>query len=254
LKNKKILSDSQKKVSTLFFDGAGTLFHVKGSVGQIYSEVARKYEIKLSPEVLETEFKKAFRSSPPMAFPGLKKNLIHHREKEWWKNLVIRALNGMVFPRFNSFFDELFERFRGNSGWVLFSETRGVLRILKDKGYHLGIISNFDSRIYDVCRALDIDSFFDSITISSEVGAAKPNSKIFQVALSKHQVEPECALHVGDSPEEDIEGARSVGIFPFLINRSGSFSKTGESSNPKTNEPFFQVIHDLKGVISFLSQ
>jgi putative hydrolase of the HAD superfamily len=84
----------------------------------------------------------------------------------------------------------------------------------------LGIISNFDSRIYQVLAELGLEYFFRSITISSQTGAAKPDAEIFQIALQKHDCSPAQAWHIGDSKKEDYQGAKALGIEAFLIKRS----------------------------------
>ena len=50
----------------------------------------------------------------------------------------------------------------------------------------------------------------------------KPHPPIFLAALSKAGVEPHEALHVGDQVTSDIQGARSVGINPVLLDRDGN--------------------------------
>jgi putative hydrolase of the HAD superfamily len=59
------------------------------------------------------------------------------------------------------------------------------------------------------------------VTLSSEVGVTKPRPAIFARALARHGVEPAEALHVGDSPAEDAEGARAAGLAAVLIDRAG---------------------------------
>ena len=67
------------------------------------------------------------------------------------------------FPRFEDFFDELFERFRDREFWRVYDDVEPALAELKRRGLKLGVISNFDSRLYDVLRACRLDHFFDSI-------------------------------------------------------------------------------------------
>jgi putative hydrolase of the HAD superfamily len=61
--------------------------------------------------------------------------------------------------------------------------------------------------------------YFSTVTISTEVGVAKPEVGIFQVALRKHQCLPGQAWHVGDSLSEDYRAARSAGLRGILIDR-----------------------------------
>ena len=98
---------------------------------------------------------------------------------------------------------------------------------LKKKGFILGVISNFDSRIYDVCADLGIISYFDSFVISSEAGFAKPFPEIFSLALKRNKVYPSEAIHIGDSLQLDFYPARLVGINSVLIDREEEY-ETGD--------------------------
>ena len=55
----------------IFFDATDTLFHVRGSVGEIYSRIALRYGVRAEPKEVQKSFEQAFRRMPPMAFPGL---------------------------------------------------------------------------------------------------------------------------------------------------------------------------------------
>ena len=72
-----------------------------------------------------------------------------------------------------------------------------------------------------VLRACGLDRFFDSVHISTRVGAAKPDPAIFQAALNYYGIEPGQTWHVGDSLREDVEGALAAGLKAFLIDRRG---------------------------------
>lgn len=80
--------------------------------------------------------------------------------------------------------------------------------------YRLGLISNFTYApvIHAGLRKLGIDRFFNAILVSEDVGWRKPREEIFEAALSRLSVGAEEAVYVGDSPLEDIEGAKSVGM------------------------------------------
>src|SRR5262249_42742295 len=154
-------------------------------------------------------FARSFRRQPQLAFPaGTPDATLIELEKVWWRNLVKEIFDGLgSFPRFDQFFDEIFERFRGREFWRVYDDVAPTLREMKGRKLKLGVISNFDSRLYDVLRACELDRFFDSVHISTRVGAAKPEPAIFQAALNYHAVEARHAWHVGDGLREDVEGA-----------------------------------------------
>src|SRR6185369_11929590 len=86
-------------------------------------------------------------------------------------------------------------------------------------GITIGVVSNWDTRLKSICDGLGLTPLVDFIIISAEVGVRKPDPRIFQMALDKAGVRPEEAIHVGDLPEEDAEGARRAGVRPVLIDR-----------------------------------
>jgi putative hydrolase of the HAD superfamily len=69
-----------------------------------------------------------------------------------------------------------------------------------------------------------LGKFFTSITISAEVGIAKPGTEIFAAGLQKHNCSGELAWHIGDNLEEDYQGARAAGLRPILIQRQSEVS------------------------------
>jgi len=211
-------------VRAIFFDAADTLFRVKAGVGKTYWSVARKYGTNSTPEQIEKAFSEAFKSVPPLAFPGVvDRKEIKILEKKWWYEVVKRVFSEVeMFDGFDDYFDELFEVFRCRA-WELFPETKNILEHLKKRGLVLSVISNFDSRIYDVCADLGIMDYFDSFVISSETGFAKPSPEIFSVALKKNRVNPSEAIHIGDSLHLDFYPPRSVGINSVLLDREGKY-------------------------------
>ena len=62
---------------------------------------------------------------------------------------------------------------------------------------------------------------FDAVVTSARAGARKPDPEIFATALRLAGCEPAEALHVGDTPAEDVEGATAAGIAALLIDREG---------------------------------
>src|SRR5262245_42932029 len=211
----------------IFFDAVGTLIETRDSVGEIYGRVAREFGLEAEPQTLQQNFAYSFRRQPPLAFPaGAPDALLSELEKGWWRNLVKAVFAGLgSFPRFEQFFGEIFERFRGREFWRVYDDVAPALTELKHRGLKLGVISNFDSRLYDVLRACGLDHFFDSVHVSTRVGAAKPDSAIFQAALNYHSVEARKAWHVGDSLREDVEGAIAAGINAVLLDRDDRFAE-----------------------------
>ncbi len=158
-----------------------------------------------------------------MTFPGVDITTIPHREFEWWKAIAIETFDqaGVIesFTDFDQFFDKLYALFATAEPWEVYPDTLSALHHWKSQDVDLGILSNFDSRIHRVVEVLNLSDFFSSITISTEAGAAKPDFKIFEIALKKHDCLPQAAWHVGDSYKEDYEGAKAAGLRAIWLKR-----------------------------------
>jgi len=232
------------RVKTIFFDAADTLFYIEKGLGHTYAGVARKYGADPDPAEIKKAFSRAFKSAPPLAFGDVSVKERQRLEKEWWRAIVERVYSGIgMFDEFDPHFDELFEVFRGEA-WTLFPETVDVLSNLKESGYRLGIISNFDSRVYDVMRQLGIYDFFDVLVISSEAGHAKPSHGIFSLALERAGSDPREVIHVGDDLCNDFHGARALGIRALLLDREGEYA----------GATFMDRIEDLTAIESLLGK
>jgi putative hydrolase of the HAD superfamily len=68
---------------------------------------------------------------------------------------------------------------------------------------------------------IGIESYFHGYVNARQAGAAKPERRIFDVAVAAGGATPECTLHVGDHPEFDVAGARAAGMKTAWVNRVG---------------------------------
>jgi putative hydrolase of the HAD superfamily len=210
-------------IQAVFFDAAGTLFHVRGSVAEIYLAYAEKYGVFRTDEnvvAVDAAFRRAFREAPPPVFAETDAARLKQCERLWWFDIVHSVFYRVgMFEGFDDYFDEVFQAFSGPECWSLYPDTVDSLTTLKAQGLELGIISNFDSRLFSVLRGLGIEHLFETVTISSLAKSAKPAPQIFKLALDKHALDPTEAVHVGDSVQDDVEGARQAGLFAVLIDR-----------------------------------
>ncbi|HIK43747.1 MAG TPA: HAD family hydrolase [Leptolyngbyaceae cyanobacterium M65_K2018_010] len=208
----------------IFLDAVGTLFGVAGSVGEIYADLARQHGVEADPAALNQAFFRAFKAAPAMAFPDSDPATVPQQEYQWWRVVAQQTFSSAgwldQFADFDRFFADLYDHFATANPWVVYPDVLAALQRWQRRGIELGIISNFDSRLYPVLEALNLMDFFQSITISSEAGAAKPDPLIFVTALQKHRCEAAQAWHVGDSPEEDQQGAQEAGLRGILLQRS----------------------------------
>src|SRR6478735_6345949 len=158
-------------IRVVFFDAAETLFHVNGSVADIYLRHAVQFGYQPKPDAIRliTEaFRRAFHDAPPPVFAATESAQIKQSERLWWFDVVHNVFYRVgMFARFDDFFDRVFEVFEDPGSWKLFPDTLPTLTKLREQQIELGIISNFDTRLFTVLRGLGIAEAFATVTISS---------------------------------------------------------------------------------------
>ncbi len=102
-----------------------------------------------------------------------------------------------------------------------FPDAKPALQALRADGRRIVVVSNWDCSLHGVLAHLSLTPMLDGIVTSAEAGARKPAPEIFTEALGLAGASPERAVHVGDSLEEDVAGARAAGITPVLLARAG---------------------------------
>ena len=207
----------------IFLDAMGTLFGLKKSVGEIYQQVASEYGVEIDAQRLNNAFINSFKAAPPLAFLEPKLTSLSQLEFMWWRNVVQTTFERVEavdkFSNFADFFQEIYSYFATEKPWYVYPDVVPCLHNWQQQGVELGVISNFDSRLNQVLKALDLEQFFTSITISSVAGFAKPDQNIFEIALKKHGFMAQQAWHIGDNQNEDYQGATAAGIKAFWLNR-----------------------------------
>jgi putative hydrolase of the HAD superfamily len=102
-----------------------------------------------------------------------------------------------------------------------FPDAPPALGALREEGLTLVCVSNWDCSLAEVLEGCGLGHALDGVVTSAAAGARKPDPAIFAPALRLAECEPGEALHVGDTPEEDLEGAHAAGIPALLIDRAG---------------------------------
>jgi putative hydrolase of the HAD superfamily len=214
-------------MTVVFFDVAGTLIRVRDGVGTQYARVAARFGVHTEATALAREFPRAFRAAPPMAFPGASPEAVPALERELWRGIVRDVFAGaghleaFAPDAFDAYFDAVYRHFEDPATWDVYEDVLPAVAALREMGASLGIVSNFDSRVRRILDGLGLARWFETVTLSSEVGATKPAGAIFARALARHGVEASRAVHVGDSPAEDAAGAVAAGLRAVLIDRAG---------------------------------
>src|SRR5262249_17324559 len=143
--------------------------------------------------------------------------------------LVDATFQGLIEPLPSlTFFPELFKRFSEPEAWHIFDDALPILQALKDRRVKLGIISNWDDRLRPLLRKLELDSYFQTMVISCEIGHPKPSRLMFDRACHTLGSNPWNILHIGDSREMDFDGARAAGLRALWLRRGHRCGLVGD--------------------------
>jgi putative hydrolase of the HAD superfamily len=149
-------------------------------------------------------------------FRKMKEIVPNYRKEAWTAGLKVMGVDDPAFGH------ELAERFpqeRRNLPFV-YEESFEILDKLKGK-YQMLLLTNGSPELQHTKLSItpELVPYFDQIVISGDFGKGKPDSSIFEHALSLMTLEKDEVLMVGDNLMTDILGANSVGIKSVWINR-----------------------------------
>jgi putative hydrolase of the HAD superfamily len=179
-----------------------------------YVRLGRRYGLELDP----ARYEEARRS----AFATLRRHPELDHDEEIWVLFTERIIEGMGGTG-----DTYAAAVEMESAWAhahhfeLYDDALPVLDVLRTSGLKLGLLSN---------TARDLDEFVahhgltvDAVLTSRAHGKTKPHETIFRRMLELLGVEPDEATMVGDTVEDDVEGALAVGMRAILIDREGRY-------------------------------
>jgi putative hydrolase of the HAD superfamily len=155
----------------------------------------------------------------------------HHDEAGDWPGLVDlrRRCAGVVQARLGTSLalDDVLEALLAAIRFRAYPEVPGTLARLRADGARLAVVSNWDVSLHHVLERTGLRRLVDAVVVSAELGVAKPDPAIFRAALERLGADADGAMHVGDSLEADVTGARAAGLDAVLVVRNGAVAPEG---------------------------
>ncbi|HEY7149376.1 MAG TPA: HAD family hydrolase [Gaiellaceae bacterium] len=152
---------------------------------------------------------------------------LDHDEEVWvlFTERIIRGMGGDSDRAYEAAV-EMTRAWENAANFELYEDTLPVLAALREHGLRIALVSNTgrDLDAFVSHHALDVDAAVGS----GAHGKTKPHPAIFRSALEALGVHPEEAAMVGDSPEDDVAGARALGMRAFLVDREGRFPEAAD--------------------------
>jgi putative hydrolase of the HAD superfamily len=198
----------------VLFDVDFTLFRPGPELGpEGYRRVGERHGLLLDPDRYE--------ASRAAAIETLQRNheLVH--DEEIWIAFTEQIVLGMGGDPAGAWAcaTDMVREWERHENFSLYDDALPVLDELRRRGVKIGLISNGQRDLDEFAthHVLDVDAVIGS----KAHGRVKPHASIFVAALEALGVAPEETVMVGDSYEDDIEGARALGIRAILLDRDG---------------------------------
>jgi HAD superfamily hydrolase (TIGR01662 family) len=178
-----------------------------------YRDAGRRHGLELDPE--------RYADARAAAIVDLRRHPELEHDEEVWLRFTEDIVRGMGGDgdACRSVAEAITDRWLHSENFELYDDVLPVLGLLRDRGLKLGLVSNTSRDLDEFVRhfSLDVDAWISSRTH----GKVKPSPTIFKAILEELEVEPPAAVMVGDSAEDDIEGARALGMDAYLVDRGG---------------------------------
>ena len=224
---------SKRKHDYIFLDAGYTLFAANPSPSAFYHQVCTRYGADITAEQMIEAMRGARIDTvlPEMSDPNTDLFCSDEEDRQWWWNYdsdIFRRL-GIPGEKHEDIFEDIYTFFSDPAAWELYPDTIESLEKLKSEQFSLAIVSNWNSSLRKVVDGLNLTHYFEFVIASAEAGSKKPSPKIFQLALERAGVEPSRAVHIGDTYQADILGARRAGIRGIMLDRRAGEHKDHEA-------------------------
>lgn len=216
----------------LLLDAMGTLIGLRRPVGELYAEAAADHGLNLEAGDLDRAFLQAYRSAPPLAFPGTAAAHLEQAERHWWQQRIAATFASVGVSQLPmGLAADLFDRFAGPEPWGVYPEVPDALARWRARGLRLVVVSNFDRRLHRLLQRLGLGDALEAVVVSSEVGAAKPDPAPLVRALDLLGLPASQVWHIGDS-DADEAAATAAGIPCLRLARPSGVQLPAPVSGP----------------------
>jgi putative hydrolase of the HAD superfamily len=210
----------------VFFDIGGTLAYPNPSFNGLLAQVCQANGLDITADQAGRTEPIVWQRIAERRDAGRGFSLSAEESRQFWLWVYRTYLTEMGHPSAaeGDLPELLLTTFMRTDSYRLYDDVIPTLRKLRDAGFPMGVISNWEAWLDRLLVDLLIHEYFDFTLVSGAVGIEKPDPQIFRMALDAAGVRPEESVHVGDSPAHDVAGAEAVGIHGILLDRDDRFS------------------------------
>jgi putative hydrolase of the HAD superfamily len=215
---------SPGRYKAVFFDVGDTLMYIPAAQAVICRHLAEKALVREEEEVGQL-FQQAFRQFYVERELNPEECCSPESDRQFWTGVYRFMLDELgaggewAEEEIHHCCHELYEMFTSPANYRLFDDVVETLEALRERGFRLGVVSNFSPTLKDILQDKGILHYFDPVIVSTEVGLEKPNPAIFRLALAEAGLAASEVLYVGDHDLNDLWAPRQLGMDAVKILR-----------------------------------
>ena len=211
---------NRRDVRAVFFDAGYTLLCMDPDQETLFLQTCRDLDVEIDRAKLASGVSVANALLGPRPAKAMPTPFSQNAVDRFWIGYH-RELLGVCASRPSDVdrAESVYRAFSAALDWRVYDEVRPLLAAMRARGLKLGVVSNWTGDLDDVLQRVGLRESFDFVLDSARIGFEKPHADIFREALARARCEPIEALHVGDSPEHDVDGALACGLRAVLLDR-----------------------------------
>lgn len=210
-------------IQAVSFDCAQTLIEVDWRPAMLAVECAQEAGLEFDDVEAASAYDRLLRRGWG-EFQDLNRTRDETLTDAFWHRLTAEWAREMNFPTTSvePLLSIAEQRLFGDASTVfsLYPDVVPCLDALRRAGLKMAVVSNWDISLHKTLRRFGLSDYFLVVVASMEEGIEKPDTRIFEVALSRLGVSPSACVHVGDNPVDDLMGAKRAGMRGFVIDRA----------------------------------
>ena len=226
----------------VLFDAGDTLVRPFPSFHELFAQVMLSRGYPVDPGEVSAAWPVAHRRFAEAAGNGEGWSTSPERSKRFWLSVYEAFLDELGIADGDGCAVGLYEAFSDRRNYRLFPDVMPSLKELSSLGYEMGVVSNFETWLDPLLDDLGAAELLPVRAISGIEGIEKPDPELFRLAVERIGVPASGCVYVGDSVDFDVEPARSIGMFPVLLDRRERF--------PTYEGPRVTSLEQLSGVIA----
>ncbi len=210
-----------RAISTIFLDVGATLVDPHPSFHDVVARICTAHGFPVTAADVERAEPQVWKRLREREARGERYPLTRAEAERFWLDIYHWFLQALGAPEPGELPWRLYEEFLKLETWKLYPDALPTLHALREQGYRLAVVSNWEDWLEDLLISLEVSTLIEFAVVSGVELVAKPDRRIYERALERARVPAREVAHVGDSIENDILPATEVGITAVLLDRRG---------------------------------